>query len=67
MRARTHTCARAVATSILADVSFGISQMKLNVPSALRSGMSCHAEMSAPLDCRKTRNSSDARVPYCVF
>ena len=37
-----------VATSILALVSLGISQMKLRRPSPAYSGMSCHGEMGAP-------------------
>ena len=37
-----------VATSILAELSFGISHMKLSNPSSVHSGMSCHAETSLP-------------------
>jgi hypothetical protein len=49
----------------LAEDSFGISQMKLSVPSALRRGMSCHQEMGlAPaFSSAKMRKSVEERAP----
>ena len=37
-----------VATSILAELSFGISHMKLSKPSSVQRGMSCQAETFLP-------------------
>ena len=39
---------RTVATSILAELSFGISQMKFRRPSSAHKGMSCQAETFLP-------------------
>jgi hypothetical protein len=52
-----------VATSILAEDSFGISQMKLRVPSSFHRGMSCHVEMTFPFSCMNSRKSVLDRAP----
>merc|ERR1719261_96137 len=53
-----------VATSILAEVSFGISQMKLKVSAPALSGMSCHGETTS-LDSflKKMRKSVESASP----
>ena len=48
-----------VAHSILAEVSLGISQMKLSRPPSWYKGMSCHVEISWP-----TRYTLASEMPF---
>ena len=56
-----------MATSILAAVSFGISQMKLKVPFSPCSGMSCHGLTSSPARkiCVSKPANDDNPAPPC--
>jgi len=47
----------------LALDSFGISQMKLSVPSSFLRGTSCHHEMGFPFSSAKMRKSVVERLP----
>ena len=66
---------RTVATSILAELPLGISQMKLSDPSGPRSGTSCHALTSWPAFFAVDTNYKTGRLvqaamacpPICVF